>query len=129
MHTSTYNTQGARGLGWASLAIGLTEIAAPRQVQAMLGLEDRPDHRGVLRILGIREIVHGFHILTEKRPTSAMATGLWARVAGDVLDTALLGVAAQKTKDPSSFAATSAAVMGIGLLDLLFAKRLQKHHD
>ena len=84
MHTSTYNTQGARGLGWASLAIGLTEIAAPRQVQAMLGLEDRPDHRGVLRILGIREIVHGFHILTEKRPTSAMATGLWARVGASI---------------------------------------------
>src|SRR5688572_20192321 len=90
------DTAGARGLGWASIGIGLAEIAAPRQVQNLMGLEDRPTHRGVLRVLGVREIMHGLSILTERRPTGAMAAGLWSRVAGDALDTVLLGVAATK---------------------------------
>src|SRR5436190_5552545 len=94
------DTEFARGLGWASIGIGLTEICAPKHVQSLLGLEDKRSHRGVLRVLGIREICHGVSILTEEKRTSQLRTGVWSRVAGDVLDTVLLGVAATKTKRP-----------------------------
>ena len=53
-----------------------------------------------------------------------MKVSLWSRVAGDVLDSALLGVAATKTKKPFAFAVVTAMVLGIGLADLLCAKRL-----
>ena len=122
------DTEAAHGLGWASIGIGLAEVAAPKQVQDLLGLEDRPERRGILRVLGLRELMHGFAILTEEKPTPEMANSVWARVAGDVLDTALLGLAATKTKRPGRFLAVAGAVMAIGLMDLLCAKRLGKRH-
>ena len=121
------DTEGARALGWTSLGIGLAELAAPRQVEKLLGLEDRPAHRGVLQILGVRELVHGWSLLTEDRPNARMACGVWSRVAGDVLDTAMLGVAAMKTKKPASFAMVAASVLVIGALDLYFAQRMARH--
>jgi hypothetical protein len=121
------HTHGGRALGFASIAIGLTEITAPAVVQSLLGIDDHPVHRGILRVLGVREILHGFSLLTEKQPTSQLCTSLWARVAGDMLDTALLGLAATKTKSPSRFVATSASVMAIGLADFLSAKKGHRH--
>jgi hypothetical protein len=117
---------GARGLGWASIGIGLTELSAPQKVQDMLGIEGRPDQRGILYVLGVRELMHGLCILTEKAPTRGLSAGVWSRVAGDVLDSALLAIAATKTKKPGSFAAVTAAVMGIGLLDVMYAKRVSE---
>ena len=128
-HQAHQDAEAARGLGWASIGIGLAELAATRQVESMLGLEDTAAHRGILRTLGIRELMHGVGILTERRPTEAMATGVCSRVAGDVLDNALLGVAAMKTKRPASFAAVVASVMVIGALDLVYAMRLKRHQQ
>ena len=122
------DVQVAHGLGWTSVAIGLAELAAPRQVEALLGLEDRRERRGILRVLGLRELMHGFSLLTEDKPGAAMRSAVWSRVAGDVLDTALLGVAGLKTKNPGRFAAVAASVMVIGLLDAVWATRLQEHH-
>jgi hypothetical protein len=124
-HTN-HGAKAVRGLGWASVGIGLAEIAAPGPVQSLLGLEDRPQHRGILRVLGIRELMHGFGILTEKQPSQHMQAGIWSRVAGDVLDTVLLGVAATRTKQPGRFTAVAASVMAIGCADLLAAVRLQR---
>jgi hypothetical protein len=118
--------EGARGLGWASIGIGLTELTAPQKVEDMLGIEDRPDQRGILYVLGVRELMHGLCILTERAPTRGLSAGVWSRVAGDVLDSALLAMAATKTKRPGSFAAVTAAVMGIGLLDMMYAKRVSQ---
>ena len=120
------DAEGARALGWASLAIGLTELAAPKAVQSMLGIDDTPQTRGVLRVLGVREIAHGVGILSDSEPDTKLAGSVWARVAGDALDTALLAKAAMKTKKPASFLLVSAAVMGIGLLDLYYAQRLTR---
>jgi hypothetical protein len=114
----------ARGLGWASIGIGLTEVLAPKQVNDLLGLDDTPDRRGTLRVLGVREICHGISILTEEEANERMAAGVISRVAGDVLDSALLGIAATKTRKPFRFAVITAMVLGIGLADLLCAKRL-----
>ena len=47
----------ARALGFVSLAIGLTEIAAPRQVERLLGIGDGSATK-ILRMLGVREILH-----------------------------------------------------------------------
>jgi hypothetical protein len=120
------DAEGARALGWASLAIGLTEMAAPKVVQNLLGIDDTPQSRGVLRVLGAREIAHGVGILSDTEPDGKLAGAVWARVAGDALDTALLAKAVMKTTKPASFALVSAAVMGIGLLDMYYAQRLTR---
>jgi hypothetical protein len=122
LHEKISDTAAAEGLGVASLVIGLTEFLLPKKVEEMLGLEDRSTYRGILRVLGIREILHGVGILTGKEHKH-VTTGLWSRVTGDALDTALLGVAATKTKRPMAFAAVSLAVLGIGLADAIYAKR------
>jgi hypothetical protein len=56
-----------------------------------------------------------------------MTASVKSRLAGDLLDTALLAVAATKTKHPGRFAAVSAMTLGIGLLDLLASWRLERH--
>jgi hypothetical protein len=118
------DTEFARGLGWASIGIGLTELLAPRQVNDLLGLDDTPDRRGTVRVLGVRELCHGVNILTENTANEKLASGVFARVAGDALDSVALGIAATKTKHPFRFAVVTAMVMGIGLADVLCAKRL-----
>ena len=115
----------SRGLGWASLAIGLTEIAAPKQLERFMGLGNG-ENTGILRVLGVREFMQGVDILSHRNPTP----GVWARVAGDMLDGALLGMAARKTRNPSGLATIAALVLPIVVLDMLFAGRLAaKDHD
>jgi hypothetical protein len=111
-------------LGLASIGIGVTELAAPRFVENLLGLEDEPEQRGILQVLGVRELMHGIGLLTATHSNRRPVPSLWARVAGDVLDTALLGVAAMKTKRPASFALVAAAVAAIGIADLYAAKKV-----
>jgi hypothetical protein len=118
---------GSQVLGLASLGIGLTELAAPRFVENLLGLDDQPRHRGILQVLGVRELMHGIGILTAKNGDGQLTSSVWARVAGDVLDTALLGVAATKTRRPASFAAVAAAVAAIGVADLCCAWKASSH--
>lgn len=98
----------ARGLGWASIGLGLAEIAAPRQIEQFLGIENG-QHVGVLRALGVREVMHGVELLAHDDPTP----GVWARVAGDALDGAAMGVAATRTRRPGRFTAAVAMVAGI----------------
>jgi hypothetical protein len=120
---SSQAVEGARALGWASIGIGLTEFAAPQVVESMLGIEHRPEQQGILRVLGIRELLHGAGILAEQRATEQLNTGVWGRVAGDLLDGALLAIAGTQTKRPLRFAAVAANVGAIGLLDLYYATR------
>lgn len=109
----------ARGLGWASIGLGLAEIAAPRQIEQFLGIENG-QHVGVLRALGVREVMHGVDLLAHDDPTP----GVWARVAGDALDGAAMSVAATRTRRPGRFTAAVAMVAGIAALDVLVATRL-----
>ena len=118
---------GAQVLGLASIGIGLTELAAPRFVESMLGIDHQKSHRGILQVLGVRELMHGIGILTATDSNRELTSGVWARVAGDVLDTALLGMAASKTKRPDSFAAVVAAVAAIGVADLYYALKATSH--
>ena len=111
----------ARGLGIAGIAIGLSEIFLPRKLEKSMGIHNGTN-TGILRVLGVREILHGVDILTHEDP----APGIFGRVAGDMLDTALLGIAATKTKKPGAFAAIFAMVSMIGVLDMICAGKLAK---
>ena len=114
-----FDAEAARALGWASIGIGLTELTAPNKVEEMMGIGNG-QNTGILRVLGVREIMHGVDILSHSDPTP----GVWSRVAGDVLDGVLLAAAARRTQRPGSFAAVTAAVLGIALADVAVAKRL-----
>jgi hypothetical protein len=109
----------ARALGVVSLAIGLTEILFPRKLQKTMGIHNG-QNTGVMRVLGVREICHGMDILSHRDPTP----GVWARVAGDVLDGVMLGAAGAKSKRLGGFAAIAAAVLPVVVADMVFATRL-----
>ena len=108
----------AKGLGWVSIAIGLAEILMPRQIERTMGLRGG-QATGILRVLGVREICHGIDILSHRDP----APGIKARVAGDLLDGALLAVAGTKSRRPGGFLAICAMVLPVVVLDLIYANR------
>jgi hypothetical protein len=116
----------AHTLGWASIGIGLAELVAPDRVESLLGIENGASHRGMLRVLGMRELMHGAGILTEAEVNRQLTAGVWSRVAGDVLDCALLGIAATRTRRPLAFAAVAAAVTAIGVADVCAALKLSR---
>jgi hypothetical protein len=111
----------ACALGWTSLAIGLTELLAPDSIQQWMGLDDKRSQRGLLRLLGVRELLHGVSLLTSGNDADKIRAGLWGRVAGDVLDGALLGAAAMRSKSPSGFAAVAAMVAPVVVADIVYA--------
>jgi fructose-specific phosphotransferase system IIC component len=108
-------------LGVVSIAIGLTEILAPRKLEKTMGISNGQT-TGILRTLGLREISHGVDLLTHDDP----APGIFARVLGDMLDGLLLGMAARKSRNPGGMAAIFALVMPVVLADMIFAGRLIK---
>jgi hypothetical protein len=73
----------ARGLGWFSIGLGVTELVAPGQLARFLGMEERTE---LIRAYGAREIMTGIGILSQEDPTP----WLWGRVAGDAVDLATL---------------------------------------
>lgn len=105
-----------KGLGWASIGIGLAEIAVPKQLERMTGIGNG-ENTGILRVLGVREVLTGVDILAHDDPTP----GVWARVVGDALDLALLGAAAKHTRRPGGLGAAFAMVAGIAAMDVLCA--------
>jgi uncharacterized membrane protein len=110
----------ARFLGWFSIGLGVAEIVAPRQLSEMIGVEYRP---GVFRLMGLREIGHGIAILSQEQPAGAV----WSRVAGDMLDLALLGsqLDSNNPEREKTLAATM-SVLGVTAVDLYTAKRLSQ---
>lgn len=103
-------------LGWFSLALGLTELLAPRMLCRRLGM--RGSER-LLQVYGLREMAAGAGILCAGRP----APWLWSRVAGDVLDIATLLAAAQRPRPHSkALGSALAMVLGITALDIACAR-------
>lgn len=93
----------AESLGWLSVGLGLTALFAPRQVSRLTGL----DRHGLIRLVGARELASGAGLLTQ----SNKIPWLWARVAGDVIDLAALGLAHTSTARGRSRAIGAAAVV------------------
>lgn len=111
----------ADGLGWFSIGLGLAEVLAPRGVARLVGVRPSKRSTAVLRATGLREIGHGVAILSEPRP----AEWVWTRVAGDMLDLALLGGAlATRPEKPGRTLAATLAILGVTALDLMGAQEL-----
>lgn len=105
-----------RSLGWFSVGLGMAELLAPKAMGRMIGVGD---HATVLRMCGVREIVSGVGLLSGRAP----ATFAMSRVAGDVMDLALLGAALRSPdSNPSRVAAAATAVAGVAALDLYASK-------
>jgi hypothetical protein len=110
----------ARGLAWFSVGLGLVELMAPRRLTARLGLKRRA---GLVRGLGLREMGEGVAILLNDGRSSSL---LWGRVAGDLLDLALLETARPRSRrQRRNLAAARAAVIGATAIDVLCAERLR----
>ncbi|NEX63184.1 SRPBCC family protein [Noviherbaspirillum galbum] len=122
VHGVAYNAPGqeasrasqfANALGWFSIGLGLAQLLVPRRLSQAIGVPDSPV---VMRALGAREIAAGVGLLQKEKPTGF----LWARVAGDAMDLALLGAAARSgNAQRNRIALAAAAVAGIALVDLL----------
>jgi uncharacterized membrane protein len=107
-------------LAWVSFGIGAAELLAPKALGRAIGVGDRPT---VMRLLGAREIVTGIGLLSGKAP----GLWAWARVAGDVMDLALLGAAARSPgADTKRIAAAASSVLGVAALDVYASRRLSE---
>lgn len=115
------NEQLADFLGWFSIGLGLSQVLMPRVVAKICGVENSDDNTALMRALGMRELTSGVGILSNKRPTS----WLWARVAGDVIDLALLGNVSRNSENHrgrTTFAIAN--VLGVLALDVLAAQQI-----
>ena len=111
----------ARALGYFSLALGAAELAAPAAMARLMGASHDTRTTSVVRAMGARELGHGIAILT--RP--GFAGPLWSRVAGDVADIGFLSSAyGADYANKRRVLAVGAAVLGVTVLDVLCARRL-----
>lgn len=115
-----------KGLGGASLGLGLSEILAPGRVAAVAGIDETSRSRFVIRALGLRECGHAAALFFGSSKL------VWTRVVGDILDLTLLGAALAKSRNrrPSRRrrgAVSAAALAGIGAVDLYTALRTTRH--
>jgi hypothetical protein len=111
----------ARGLGWFSIGLGITELLAPGAITRTLGLQGR---EGLVRAFGVREIGHGVMSLSVDKQV-----GVWSRVAGDVLDIAavLPGLRPSNRKRGNAELALL-MLLGITALDLACAQGVSARH-
>ena len=79
----------AKFLGWFSLGLGVPQVVMPRRVARLIGVRDDRGARRWMRVVGLREHAAAAGILSRRRPVGWLS----ARVAGDVMDLALLGAA------------------------------------
>ncbi len=116
----------AKGLGWFSIGLGVPQVLAPGRVNRLVGVEDSRRNRTIMRAMGVRELAGAPGILDRPRPGGF----LFARVAGDALDLALLGAALRaKGSVRSRVAAATAAVAGVAVLDVIASARTSRSAD
>ena len=117
------DTELARGLGWATLGIAAMELLATESVEQLLGIDH---HHGLIRGFGLRELAAGVALLSQTEVTPVLKAGVWARLAGDVIDGVAMAAAARTTRNPAGFAVASTLVAGIVALDVWAAVRLTR---
>ncbi|MDQ0808973.1 putative membrane protein [Streptomyces sp. B3I7] len=74
-----------RGLGLASAALGIPQVAKPADVARGIGVAVGPRQRTATVAVGVRELTAAAGLLARPHPV-----WLWGRVGGDVVDLALL---------------------------------------
>ena len=110
----------AKGLGWFSIGLGLTEMLAPEWLARTIGVAE--ERSGLLRAMGAREAVTGVGVLMQDHPTE----GMWGRVAGDAVDISLLAAALKSPQNGRGrLAGALGMVLGVTLLDVVCARSLQ----
>ena len=130
-----------KALGAASVALGAPLLAVPGRTARAIGLDDTPRIRALARGVGARELAAAAGLLAGRT-----VPGLWARVAGDGMDLALLANAVRtaSSRPRRRFWSTDrsgsssgrrrtavalGAVAGIAALDVLAAVRATKRRD
>jgi len=110
----------ALGLGWFGVGLGAVALAVPRMLARLIGVADRRGSRAAVMAVGARELATGIGIV--RRPHQP--AWLWSRVAGDVMDLSLLGLAARSRRRAGArLAAAIVAVLGVTGLDVVAARR------
>ncbi|KAA2238167.1 cyclase dehydrase [Salinarimonas soli] len=110
----------ARGLGWFSIGLGLTELFGARSLTRALGMEGQET---LVRAYGVREIATGIGILASEDPTP----WIWGRVAGDALDLATLATQLKGgNRERENIGIAIGAVAGVTALDILCAQTLSQ---
>ena len=100
----------AQFLGWFSIALGSTQLGAPRSLCRLVGARDEGLAPKLMRFTGLRELTQGTAILTRPRPTM----WLWSRVVGDALDLSLLALTFAKNRRARTlFAIANAAAVTV----------------
>lgn len=107
-------------LGWLSVGLGASQLLMPRAMTRMIGVAPTRNWTLLMRVLGLRELATGVGVLRNRKSKE----WLGARVAGDVMDLGLLGVALAASRRPARTLGAAAAVLGVTMLDLVGAERL-----
>lgn len=116
---STRNLSMAQGLGWASVGLGLAEVLAPRSIARLVGADESETTLRLVRVMGARELLAGAGIFSQRKESG----WLWGRVAGDLLDLALLAAVLKGNREGRAKAAAAmVAIAGITALDALVAR-------
>jgi uncharacterized membrane protein len=109
-------------LAWISLGLGLAQIVAPKHVARWIGLANTRSTRLAVRAIGLREIGCAIGLFTNPRSSSWAS----ARVAGDIMDIALLARAlGSNARVPKRTAIAASGVLAVGLLDADSARKLK----
>lgn len=95
-----------RGLGWASLALGVPQVVSPYGFTRALGTAPALRNRWTSAAIGVRELTAAAGLLGRPHPA-----WLWSRVGGDAMDLALLARALMH-RDGRGSARTVAATAG-----------------
>ena len=111
----------SRGLGLLGVGLGVTELAFPRKLAGVVGVDARTTASSLLvRALGVREIASGLALLA----APAHPGPLWARVIGDAIDLGLLGLAlTARRSNRRRVALALGAIAGIAAIDILASRR------
>ena len=111
----------SRALGWFSIALGVTELVAPRRFTHALGMQG---NEGLVRAYGAREIGSGLLSLSIDKHI-----GLWSRVGGDALDIATVATALRPgNRKIGNVLLTLALLGGITATDVLGAQAVTARH-
>lgn len=119
--------QRARGLGWFSVGLGLTQLVAPRALARAIGVGSGPSPSLTMRALGVRELMTGVGILRGRNPSP----WLWARVLGDVMDLGLLALVMRSSEQTKvsrrdRVPVAMLAVAGVTALDLFTSRQVSR---
>jgi hypothetical protein len=112
------NDKLAKSLGYFSIALGVTELVAPRALSNVIGVKGL---ESVIRTYGGREIATGVAILASHNPEP----WIWARVAGDLADIATVATGLKQSNGKANnTVAALAALAGVTVVDMVCASGL-----